>query len=186
LGLASVAAACAVWLALAAAILVLGRRAFHWPLFDSAHPPAVQALAGVAGGLGMAAAQWILIAAWPRWRDYSREALRGFAPTSGQILAIAAMVAFSEEIFFRGAVQPLLGIGITSLLFMLVHMRYDRTAWNRKNLPLDLAAFGMLFAVSAILGALCAYVGLASAMAAHFTYDVAVLARYRRLALRSP
>jgi membrane protease YdiL (CAAX protease family) len=175
-----------VWLALAAAILFLGRRAFQWPLFDSVHPPAVQALAGVACGLGMAAVQWVLVAAWPRWCDYTREALRGFAPTAGQIIAIAAMVAFSEEIFFRGAVQPLLGIGITSLLFMLVHMRYDRAAWNRKDLPLDLVAFGTLFAVSGILGALCAYVGLASAMAAHFIYDVAVMARYRRLALRSP
>jgi hypothetical protein len=67
---------------------------------------------------------------------------------------------------------------------MLVHVRYEPSAWSAKTLPLDLAAFGMIFAVSVALGLLYAQVGLASAMAAHFTYDVAVMARYRGLAQR--
>jgi hypothetical protein len=69
-----------VWLTLTAAILFLGRRAFTWTLFDNAYPPAVQALAGIACGLAIAGAQLLLLAAWRKWREYSRDASRGFAP----------------------------------------------------------------------------------------------------------
>lgn len=42
----------------------------------------------------------------------------------GKIAFIAAIVAFSEEILFRGILQSNLGLLISSMLFALVHYRY--------------------------------------------------------------
>lgn len=41
-----------------------------------------------------------------------------------QIALIAAMVAFSEEILFRGIIQTSAGLIITSIIFAVVHYRY--------------------------------------------------------------
>jgi hypothetical protein len=43
----------------------------------------------------------------------------------GLILAIAAGVG--EELLFRGALQPVLGLGFTAVLFGLVHVQYGFT-----------------------------------------------------------
>ncbi|RBP89556.1 hypothetical protein DFO70_111210 [Cytobacillus firmus] len=45
---------------------------------------------------------------------------RGFI----QIAFIAAVVAFSEELLFRGVIQTHFGIAVSSLIFALVHYRY--------------------------------------------------------------
>ncbi|WP_019154338.1 CPBP family intramembrane glutamic endopeptidase [Robertmurraya massiliosenegalensis] len=44
--------------------------------------------------------------------------------TIGQIAGIAAMVAVSEEILFRGVIQTHFGLVVTSILFALIHYRY--------------------------------------------------------------
>lgn len=41
-----------------------------------------------------------------------------------EIMAIAAMVAISEEILFRGVIQTHFGLVFTSILFALIHYRY--------------------------------------------------------------
>ncbi|MBX9972867.1 CPBP family intramembrane glutamic endopeptidase [Cytobacillus firmus] len=41
-----------------------------------------------------------------------------------QIAFIAAVVAFSEELLFRGVIQTHFGLAISSLIFALVHYRY--------------------------------------------------------------
>lgn len=78
------------------------------------------------------------------------------------IFVIAAVVAFCEELLFRGALQPLIGIWGTSLVFTLIHFRYLKR-W---------AMTGYLFFVSMVLGWLAQWTGsLVASMAAHFTID---------------
>ena len=40
------------------------------------------------------------------------------------IFIITNIVGFVEELLFRGAIQPLLGVWFTSLIFALIHFRY--------------------------------------------------------------
>lgn len=44
--------------------------------------------------------------------------------TVWQIAAIAALVAISEEVLFRGVLQTHFGLVITSIIFALIHYRY--------------------------------------------------------------
>jgi CAAX protease family protein len=51
--------------------------------------------------------------------EHLAEILRGIAP--GEVLALALLSGFTEELFFRGAVQGAWGIVPATLLFALLH-----------------------------------------------------------------
>lgn len=57
-----------------------------------------------------------------------------------EILIIALVSSIAEETFFRGALQPLLGLTITSLIFGLLHF-----PMNKRFVPWTLFATGMGF-----------------------------------------
>ncbi|MGB0839061.1 MAG: CPBP family intramembrane glutamic endopeptidase, partial [Chitinophagales bacterium] len=76
-----------------------------------------------------------------------------------------------EEWFFRAGLQPYLGIWATALLFVLIHGYLDF-----RNRPLFICGL-FLVIMSAGLGYLYEYIGLASAMIAHGVYDLIVLCR---------
>ncbi len=61
--------------------------------------------------------------------------------TGTEIWAYASMAALGEEMLFRGAMQPVLGIVPTSLIFGLAHI-----AWGRKSIPWPVQAIVMGFA----------------------------------------
>lgn len=74
-----------------------------------------------------------------------------------------------EELLFRGAIQPLLGIWLTSLLFVGIHGYF-------KFKTMGHVLFGlMMFGLSVGLGYLFEGVGLIAAMAAHAVYDLIML-----------
>lgn len=78
------------------------------------------------------------------------------------IFVITAVVAFCEELLFRGAVQPLIGIFGTSVLFTLIHYRYLRR-WMMVS---------FLFLISLLFGIATELTGtLVAATIAHFTVD---------------
>jgi len=52
------------------------------------------------------------------------ELLLGEMDNVGDWLLLALAAGIGEEILFRGALQPVLGIGVTSLLFAVVHTQY--------------------------------------------------------------
>jgi membrane protease YdiL (CAAX protease family) len=176
----SVASTAALWLSLAAIVLLL-RRVSARSLLESPYSLLTQALAGVVGGAAIAGGQLLLLRVWGRWREYTRAAIRALRLTTAQIVAIALMVAVAEELFFRAALQPLLGIWLASAVFALAHVRLDREAWARERLTFGLVTLLLLFVVSASLGFVYARVGLVSAMTSHFVYDVVVLRVYQRL-----
>ena len=111
--------------------------------------------------------------------SYSRLDLRGWNPVW---FALAA--GFGEELLFRGALQPLLGIWVTSVLFVLVHARAYR--FNKLSKPVLMQALG-IFAASVAFGFIARYAGLVAAMIVHAAIDIVGLYTIRRVAhVQSP
>lgn len=97
--------------------------------------------------------------------------------TPSQIVYISLIAGISEEILFRGAIQPVIGIWWTSLLFIGIH------GYIRLHSATHLLYSLFTFILSMVLGLLFVYFGLISAMAAHFIYDVVVLYGIKRAGL---
>jgi uncharacterized protein len=84
-------------------------------------------------------------------------------------IQISFFAGVGEEMLFRGAVQPLLGIWITSIIFIGIHGYFKFTSAAH-------IIFGvMMFGLSAMLGYLFEYAGLVAAMTAHALYDIIML-----------
>lgn len=77
------------------------------------------------------------------------------------ILAIAAGVG--EELLFRGALQPVFGLGLTSVVFALIHVQYGLSPFT---------LFIVLLAV--ILGLIRRYYSTTIAIFVHVGYDFAL------------
>lgn len=80
-------------------------------------------------------------------------------PAVAIILALATGIG--EEIFFRGALQPRLGMVLTSILFVFLHAQYGFT-WILLG----------LFLVSMVFGWLAKNHGTMAAVVAHVTYNL--------------
>lgn len=74
-----------------------------------------------------------------------------------------------EELLFRGAIQPLLGIWLTSVIFVGIH------GYFKFRKPGHWIFSGMMFGLSMLLGYLFEYAGLIAAMSAHILYDALML-----------
>ena len=179
----TVASTSAVWITLAALIFML-RRVPAASIFESVHALRVQIGIAVLCGSALAGSQLVLPSVWSQWRAYTIDAIREVEVTRSQIVAIAAMVAAAEEVFFRAALQPLVGLWGSSAIFVVVHLRIDRGAWAGERLLMLAVLLLLLYAISLTFGILYAQVGLASAMAAHFVYDVVMFEAYRVLRTR--
>jgi membrane protease YdiL (CAAX protease family) len=106
-------------------------------------------------------------------QSYARLDLRGANPLWFSIAA-----AVGEEMLFRAALQPLLGIWITSLLFLLTHTPvYRFRTLDRATLVQAAGIFGC----SVVLGYVFAYVGLIAAMLVHAWIDIVGLLVVRSL-----
>lgn len=108
------------------------------PSWFVASPLSVTGLSVAGGlllaGLTVASTEWLVRrAAWARaLRAEFRSALEGASGRDVLVLALASGTA--EELLFRGALQPALGLVVTSLLFGAVHFVPSRrllpwTAW---------------------------------------------------------
>lgn len=96
--------------------------------------------------------------------SYARLDLRGFNP-----LWISIAAAIGEEMLFRAALQPFLGVWIVSLLFLVTHVPIYRF---RKLDRATLAQAAGLFGCSVALGYVYDYVGLLAAILVHLWIDV--------------
>lgn len=108
-------------------------------------PSPVRAILGVAVGavLGVAASR--LLARWSRYdamRNLSAALAEGLSTSKPWMLAaLAVLGGVAEEVFFRGVLQPWLGIGLSALAFGAVHVRLRRAAWPW---PVLAVAFGLV------------------------------------------
>lgn len=94
-------------------------------------------------------------------------------PTFVHILFYSLCAGIGEEILFRGAIQPYLGIWLTAVVFIFLHGYL-----NPFNLPIMLYGLLMVF-ISAGLGYLFELYGIYAAMLAHFIFDVGMFAFLR-------
>jgi membrane protease YdiL (CAAX protease family) len=83
-------------------------------------------------------------------------------------LLIGVGAGLGEETLFRGAVQPVLGIGVTSVLFASMHIQYGPSL-----------LLGYIFVLSIGLGLLRRYVNTTASFLAHAGYNtLGILAVY--------
>jgi hypothetical protein len=124
-------------------------------------------LLGAAAGFGA----WGLIALPFQRTVYSKYAglIQSLRLSWIDIIFISLCAGFGEELLFRAAIQPLLGIWITAVLFVALHGYLNPKNWK-------LTVYG-LYLVGAIagLGYLCSNLGVLSAAMAHAVIDIILL-----------
>ncbi|MEX0779280.1 MAG: CPBP family intramembrane glutamic endopeptidase [Balneolales bacterium] len=82
---------------------------------------------------------------------------------------LSVFAGTGEELLFRGAIQPLLGVWLTSLIFVAIHGYFSFKSSGH-------VLFGIvMFGLSLMLGFLFEYIGLVAAMSAHAVYDMIML-----------
>lgn len=141
--------------------------------FEHGYPSTIQLLIGIVSG-GAAAGIIGLIISRPPVSDvlhdfYIVDMISNLRLTSFDRIQLSAFAGVGEEILFRGAIQPLLGIWITSLIFIGIHGYF-------KFKSVGHFLFGaMMFGLSMMLGYLFEFPGLIAAMTAHAVYDVIML-----------
>lgn len=86
-----------------------------------------------------------------------------------QIVVLSFCAGIGEEILFRGAIQPYLGIWLTAFLFVAIHGYL-----NPKNLRISIYGLYMTLVIAA-LGYLTVYAGILSAIFAHTVIDIYLL-----------
>lgn len=129
-------------------------------------------------GLGCSALVIVLSIIGGRWFRFIRILEEEFRVILGrlsylEIITIALASGMAEETLFRGAIQPLLGLTATSLIFGILH--FPR---NRRYLAWTIFAMGMGF----LLGWLYQYTEtLLTPMITHFVVNLGNLWRISRL-----
>ena len=131
----------------------------------------LQLTIGILFGIITAKAGWQIIEL-PKLADtktFFSKLIKPLKLNFGQIIFISICAGVGEELLFRGAVQPMLGIWITSILFVLLHGYL-----NPFNLPLTLYGIYMVLVIG-VMGLMTEYFGILAAMIAHTLIDIILL-----------
>jgi membrane protease YdiL (CAAX protease family) len=92
-----------------------------------------------------------------------------------QVIFLSICAGFGEEVFFRGALQPLFGIFSTAIVFVAMHGYYSYKSVKVNLFAICLTAFIILLGWSA------EKYSIWHAIAGHFSYDLILLAYYRKM-----
>ncbi len=141
-----------VYLGFAAAGLVWSGLRGHanvWRAFDREAPPQVVLgiLVGLMMGLGIVFLSRLAVHRFEWARSLHRDFRARLGPLpDSEVVVLAAASSVGEEIFFRGALMPVVGLVISSVVFALLHvgpkLRY--LPWTVSSLLVGLM-FGQLF-----------------------------------------
>ncbi len=120
----------------------------------------------IAAAGSWASERWTAWAFLKRWMRQVGPLLAQIRPA--QMVLLSVIAGFGEEALFRGAIQPMLGVWLTSLLFATVHvLRWDSNG-------MKMIAFYMPFGL--LLGWLYTFTqNLWGCMVAHTLYDLIAL-----------
>ena len=86
-----------------------------------------------------------------------------------QIIIISICAGVGEELFFRGAIQPMLGVWLTAVLFVLLHGYL-----NPFNMSLTVYGIYMVLVIG-VLGLMTEHFGILTAIIAHTLIDIILL-----------
>ena len=167
-----------IYLALATvAILWLGLRLGTIPLtlFVSTESWLLDLGIGVAAGAVLAGSWQVGVAFLPSARKVERTVAETIGPLGpGDVFVLALLSGFSEELFFRGAVQSQWGLVTATLLFGLLHLGPGREfrLWTAFALAAGAALGGLMLWRGALLAPVVAHAGV----------NLVGLARLRKLA----
>lgn len=169
---------CALMCALAWLLVVLQGSTLAATL-AAGHPLHLQMGFGLSVG-ALAALAAYLGYRWQASRSNGMSAATGQAAASYQRLDlsgnnpiwISLSAGIGEELLFRGALQPALGIVASSVIFLIAHLpAYQITSFTRTA---AMQAAGV-FATSIVLALVCHFVGLVAAMLVHALIDIVAL-----------
>ena len=95
------------------------------------------------------------------------------------IFFISFCAGVGEEILFRGVIQPLAGIWITSIVFVAIHGYLHPMNWR-------ISIYGVFLTLSiAFIGYLSNWLGLCTAITAHMIIDVILFYKLKGIKLTS-
>jgi membrane protease YdiL (CAAX protease family) len=163
----------AIWLALGSFILYLSSDDPVLNTFHSSLPMWQELAFGIVGGLvfGVIARAVMRQKAMKNIMEdlpvikIMRKAKLSFA----DLISISLVAGITEEWLFRAALQPLLGLWLSAVLFVAIHGYFRFTS-------LAEVFFGAFMLVLSLgLGLLFEHAGLMAAMFAHATYDLVVM-----------
>lgn len=97
-------------------------------------------------------------------KKYSR-IIAGLNLKHWHIIFISLCAGFGEELLFRGAIQPLIGLWITAIVFVAIHGYLDPRDWK-------MTVYGVYMTIAiAALGYYTNYIGIIGASLAHAGID---------------
>lgn len=130
-----------------------------------------QVFAGVLFGIITAKASWQIVELpiMAKTKTFFVSLINPLKLNTSQIVFISICAGVGEELFFRGAIQPMLGIWMTSILFVLLHGYL-----NPFNLPLTYYGIYMVLVIG-VLGLMTERLGILTAMIAHTIIDIILL-----------
>lgn len=105
--------------------------------------------------------------------DY-KKSFSGYKITIWWAIYLSICAGVGEEIFFRGALQPIFGIWLTSVFFVAIHTYFSFKNWKKNILAIFLTMFIVLLGWSAKNESLW------HAIAGHFSYDLVLLLYLRK------
>lgn len=114
---------------------------------------------------------------FPLFKDIKKiiyEVINNFNLNTSDFFFISTIAGICEEMLFRGVLQPILGIWMTSFLFILLHGYFNPFNWQ-------MSIFGLLmFCLSIGLGFIYIKYGLIAAIIFHITYDFVAFASLKK------
>lgn len=130
--------------------------------------PGQLAAGAVAGGVSGAIALFIITRPFfHKERNYYYDIITSrLKLNTGTIVFISLCAGIGEEIFFRGGLQPLIGLWLTAVIFVGLHGYLSVSNWR-----LGIYGLVMLLIIGGF-GYLFRYVGLISVILAHSIYDI--------------
>lgn len=91
--------------------------------------------------------------------------IAGLKLNEWQIIFISLCAGFGEELLFRGAIQPLIGLWITAIIFVAIHGYLNPRDWK-------MTVYGVYMTIAiAALGYYTDYIGVVGASLAHAGID---------------
>lgn len=145
-------------------VSVAGVLAGHQPLY-------LQVIIGLVFGFISAKAAWAIVEK-PFLRDVKALFSGIFRPmglSKLEVVFVSLCAGVGEEIFFRGALQPFLGVWLTAVLFVMLHGYI-----NPFQLPLTIYGLYMT-AVIGVMGMMTVHLGIISSIVVHFVIDFVLL-----------